>query len=147
MPDALAYNPEKHELSIGSGRIGNVTPRMREYDVSGVNVLNKWFGYRRRNRERPPTGARRSSPLEQVQATAWRAEYTSALIDLLNVLGLLGDLESEQAQLLTEIIDRPLISAHDLESARILPVPKDDRKPPKVQQASEAGSPDVLPGM
>ena len=62
MPDALGYDPEKHELSVGGGRIGNVTPRMREYDISGVNVLNKWFGYRRRNREHPPMGDRRILP-------------------------------------------------------------------------------------
>ena len=68
MPDALGYESATRELSVGGGRIGNVTPRMREYDISGVNVLNKWFGYRRRNREHPPMGARRSSPLQQIQA-------------------------------------------------------------------------------
>ena len=56
MPDALGYDPETGELSVGGGRIGNVTPRMREYDISGVNVLNKWFGYRRRKPGTSPDG-------------------------------------------------------------------------------------------
>ncbi len=119
MPDALGYDPGKHELSVGGGHIGNVTPRMREYDISGVNVLNKWFSYRRRNRERPPMGARRFSPLQEIQAKSWLAEYTSELIDLLHVLGLLVDLEPEQAQLLTAIVDGSLISVDDLTSAKL----------------------------
>ena len=135
MPDVLGYDPETHELSVGDGRIGNVTLRMREYDVSGVNVLNKWFGYRRRNRERPPMGARRSSPLQQIQATAWRADYTSELIDLLHVLGLLADLEPEQAELLARIVDGPMITVDELTAAHVLPVPAEARTPPKAHVA------------
>ena len=135
MPDALGYDPEKHELSVGGGRIGNVTTRMREYDVSGVNVLNKWLGYRRRNREHPSMANRRSSPLQQIQATAWRAEYTSELIDLLNVLGLLADLEPEQAELLARIIAGPVISVDELTATHVLPVPAEARTPPKTHVA------------
>jgi hypothetical protein len=138
MPDALDYDPDNQELIVGSGRIDHVTPRMREYDISGVNVLNKWFGYRGSNRERPPMGARRSSPLQQIQATTWRAEYTSELIDLLNVLGLLADLEPKQAQLLRAILDGPLISVDELTAANLLPVPGEARIPPKGHLAAEA---------
>lgn len=135
MPDALGYDPETRELSVGGGRIGNVTPRMREYDISGVNVLNKWFGYRRGNREHPAMGARRSSPLQQIQATAWRAEYTSELIDLLHVLGLLADLETDQAELLARIVDGPMITVDELTTAHVLPVPAEARKLPKAHVA------------
>ena len=135
MPDTLGYDPEKWELSVGGGRIGNVTPRMREYDISGVNVLNKWFGYRRRNREHPGMANRRSSPLQQIQATAWRADYTSELIDLLHVLGLLADLEPEQAELLADIIDGPVITVDELTAAHVLPVPAEARTPPKTHVA------------
>ncbi len=44
---------------------------------------------------------------QQIQADAWRADYTSELIDMLNVLGLLADLGPLQDQLLTAIIDGP----------------------------------------
>ena len=76
-------------------------------------------------------GNRRSSPLQQIQAPAWRAEYTSELIDMLNVLGLLADLEPEQAQLLRTILDGPLISVDELTAANVLPVPSEARTPPK----------------
>jgi Type ISP C-terminal specificity domain/N-6 DNA Methylase len=147
MPDGLAYDPEKRQLGVGAGRISNVTPRMRQYEVSGVNVLDKWFGYRRKNRERPPMPNRRSSSLEQVQSSTWRVDYTSELVDLLHVLGLLADLEAEQAELLDAIIGGPLISVHDLESAQVLPVPSDARKAPKVQHPLQVDQPEVLPGM
>src|SRR5262249_9226717 len=112
--------------------INNVTPRMREYDVSGTNILDKWFSYRRKNRERPTIGERRSSPLEEeIQATTWRAEYTSELIDLLHVLGLLADLEPDQERLLEDILDGPLISVDDLTVAQVLPIPDETRIPPK----------------
>lgn len=145
MPDLLGYDAEKHELHIGTGRIANVTQRMRDYEVSGMNVLNKWFSYRRRNREHPAIGDRRISKLQEIPGRpTWRAEYTSELIDLLNVLGLIADLESQQADLLGAIIGGPLISVDDLESAKVLPVPADARKPPKMQVTLGAKSDDML---
>jgi Type ISP C-terminal specificity domain/N-6 DNA Methylase len=87
MPDLLDYHPETQQLQVGSGRISNVTPRMWSYDISGVNVLGKWFSYRRKTRERPVMGDRRVSRLQAIQPDRWLAEYTSELIDLLNVIG------------------------------------------------------------
>jgi hypothetical protein len=52
---------------------------------------------------------------------------------LLNVLGLLAELEPKQADLLAAIIDGPLISVDDLKVAKILPISADARKPPKAQ--------------
>ena len=89
MPDRLGYDPQARCLHVGAGVIEHVTPRMWEYDVSGVNILGKWFSYRRKTRDRPIMGARRVSSLLQVQSRTWQAEYTHDLIDLLNVLGLL----------------------------------------------------------
>ena len=139
MPDTLGYDKDKQELIVGSGHIGNVTPRMREYDLSGVNVLDKWFSYRSRNRQRPTIGTRRSSLLQQIQATAWQAEYTSELIDLLNVLGLLIDLEPGQAELLNEISSGPLVSVDELTATHVLPVPSEARTPPKGHPTAKAG--------
>ncbi len=59
LPDVMSYDPGTRELHIGAGRIGNVTPAMWAYEVSGKNVLRQWFGYRKRDRSkadhrRPP---------------------------------------------------------------------------------------------
>jgi hypothetical protein len=124
-------------LHVGSGQISNVTPGMWSYDISGVNVLGKWFSYRRKTRERPVMGDRRVSRLQAIQPDRWLAEYTSELIDLLNVLGLLIELEPAQHALLTEIASSPTITVDDLAAAGILPVPLGARKPLPTTSSSE----------
>jgi Type ISP C-terminal specificity domain len=138
MPDQLDYDPATQQVQVGSGRIGNVTPRMWGYDISGVNVLGKWFSYRRKNRERPVMGDRRVSHLQAIQPDRWLAEYTAELIDLLNVLGLLIELEPAQHTLLTKIATGPIISTDELTAAGILPVPLATRKPPPAVSSTEA---------
>jgi hypothetical protein len=81
---------------------------------------------------------------QHIQATAWRAEYTSELIDLLNVLGMLADLEPEQAELLRDSIEGPLISVDELTAANVLPVPAAARKPPKAGLATSATTEGML---
>jgi hypothetical protein len=81
------------------------------YEVSGKNVLTQWFSYRRKDRSRPIIGDRRPpSPLGLIQPDHWLPEYTSELINVLNVLALLVKLEPEQAEVLQAIEDGPLIS-------------------------------------
>jgi hypothetical protein len=51
------------------------------------------------NRERPILGDRRQpSLLGDIQPDHWLAEYTTELVNLLNVLGLLVELEPGQAR-------------------------------------------------
>ncbi len=84
---------------------------MWQYQVSGKQVLVQWFSYRRKNRERPIIGDRRKpSPLGDIQPDHWLAEYTTELLNVLNVLGGLVDLEPAQAALLDRICDGALIS-------------------------------------
>lgn len=83
-----------------------------DYEISGKNVLRQWFSYRKRNRERPQIGDRRPpSPLGDIQPSHWLPEYTSELINVLNVLALLVELEPQQADLLKRIVEGPLIPA------------------------------------
>ena len=115
MPDALNYDAAKQRLSIGTGYVENVPPAVWHYEVSGKQVLLQWFSYRKRDRERPIIGDRRPpSPLGQIQPDHWLAEYTTELINVLNVLGWLVELEPEQAALLEKICGGPLIAAEEL---------------------------------
>lgn len=96
-PDTLDYDPAKRRLKVGTGHIDNVTPAMWTYEVSGRQVLRQWFSYRKKNRERPQIGDRRKpSPLGDIQPDHWLSEYTSELLNVLNVLGLLIDLEPDR---------------------------------------------------
>ncbi|MBL8577035.1 MAG: N-6 DNA methylase [Mesorhizobium sp.] len=112
LPDTLDYDASKRRLIVGGGHIDNVSPEMWNYEVSGKQVVWHWFSYRRRDRSRPQIGDRRPpSPLDKIQPDHWLAEYTSDLIDLLNVLGRLVELEPRQADLLERILTGEKIEA------------------------------------
>jgi hypothetical protein len=65
-----------------------------------------------KNRERPQIGDKRPpSPLQAIQPDHWLPDYTTELLNVLNVLGMLVDLEPRQAELLTRICDGPMIPA------------------------------------
>lgn len=121
LPDDMHYDAAKCRLHIGKGHIDNVLPEVWAYEVSGMNVLRQWFSYRKRDRTRPIIGDRRKpSPLGDIQPEHWPHEYTSDLMDLLNVLGRLVALEPQQAALLNEILSGPLIDNATLKAAGAL---------------------------
>ncbi len=123
MPDSINYDAAKKRLLIGQGYIERVEPGMWNYEVSGKQVVVQWFSYRRANRERPLIGDRRPpSPLGEIQPNYWLAEYTSELLNVLNVIGLLVDLEPTQAKLLEKICAGPTFSAEELTKAGALTV-------------------------
>jgi hypothetical protein len=118
MPDTLAYDADKQRLGVGSGYIEPVPPAVWHYQVSGKQVLVQWFSYRKKNRERPMIGDRRKpSPLGDIQPDHWLAEYTTELLNVLNVLGLLVELEPQAAELLERICSEPLLTQADLQAA------------------------------
>jgi hypothetical protein len=124
MPDSISYDASKRRLLVGAGYVENVEPGMWNYEVSGKHVLLQWFSYRKANRERPIMGDRRPpSPLGSIQPDHWLAEYTTELIDVLNVLGWLVDLEPAQARLLEKICAGPTITEGQLRVAGAFEVP------------------------
>jgi len=115
MPDAISYEAGAQRLWIGGGYVDDVPPAVWAYEVSGKHVLTQWFSYRRRNRERPIIGDRRPpSPLGDIQPDHWLAEYTTDLLEILNVLGRLVALEPSQADLLERICAGPTLNAEAL---------------------------------
>ena len=120
MPDSISYNAAAQRLQIGSGFIEPVPSAVWHYQVSGKQVLLQWFSYRKKNRERPIIGDRRPpSPLGDIQPDTWLAEYTTELLNVLNVLGGLVDLEPAQAALLDRICAAPLIDDAALRRAGV----------------------------
>ncbi|MGW3410976.1 type ISP restriction/modification enzyme [Streptomyces sp. NPDC000888] len=133
MPQALRYEPEEQRLWIGSGCIAPVPPSTREYQVSGMNVLDKWFGYRRKE----PAGKRRLE-LDHVVARRWSPDWTTELLTLLNILGLLVQEEPAQREVLEAVCSGPLISVQDLTEEGVLPVPRHALKPVKRAAGGDA---------
>ena len=132
MPDTIGYDAGKHRLLVGHGFIDNVTPAMWAYEVSGKQVLTQWFSYRKRDRERPIIGDRRKpSALGDIQPDHWLPEYTTELLNVLNVLGLLLDLEPEQGELLERVCSGALISATDLANSEVADAVAEPKRPKK----------------
>lgn len=110
MPDEIEYDETRRRLLIGKGFIENVPPAVWQYQVSGKRVLTQWFSYRKKNRERPIIGDRRPpSRLGDIQPDHWLAEYTTELLNVVNVLALLVEMEPDQARLLEEICEGPTL--------------------------------------
>ncbi|WP_296817493.1 type ISP restriction/modification enzyme [Brevundimonas sp.] len=130
MVHELEYDPGAQRLTLGSVKvdgkfeprfIDNVRPEVRDYEVSGKNVLDQWWSYRRKDRSKPPMGDRRPpSPLSNIQPDQWPAEYTTELLNVLRVLTRLVALEPRQADLLKTIVEGPLIEADLLMGAGAL---------------------------
>jgi hypothetical protein len=143
MPDEITYDPKTKRLFVGQGYVCNVEPEVWYYEVSGTQVLLHWFSYRKANRERPVMGDRRPpSPLSFIQPDHWFAEYTTELLNVINVLGLLVDLEPIQAKLLDKVCDGPTFSVDELQAAGAFELPPEPKK--KGKKPNYPGLFDVL---
>jgi hypothetical protein len=61
--------------------------------------------------------------LGDIQPDQWLAEYTTELINVLNILGWLVELEPTQAELLNKICSGQIISVDELSSAGAFEIP------------------------
>lgn len=82
-----------------------------------MKVVKRWFD----RRKREPEG-RRSSPLDDMVTRTWDPEWTTELLEVLNVLTLLVDMETEQTSLLERVLAGPLITVAGLAEAGVLRV-------------------------
>jgi hypothetical protein len=138
MPDNIEYDEANQRLMIGSGYVERITPRMWNYEVSGKQVLRQWFSYRKANRERPIIGDRRPpSKLGEIQPDHWLAEYTTELINVLNVVGRLIELEPAQADLLECVCAGKTITAEELRAAQAFEIPGSFKKKAGRKTATE----------
>ncbi|MEU6848307.1 type ISP restriction/modification enzyme, partial [Streptomyces sp. NPDC046716] len=131
LPAEISYEASTRTLTVGTGCIRPVAPEIWEYRIGGVQVIRKWFSFRKR---RPDV--ERQTPLNDILPPTWPARWTVDLLDLINALGLLVDLEPRQAQLLKAVSSGPLITTNDLQDAGILPVPAYSSKEPKPPRKS-----------
>lgn len=128
MPNSISYDAAAQRLNVGTGYVDNVTQQMWDYTVSGTRVVREWFNDRRRDRTPTVIGNRTVSELWKIHSDSWQASYTSELLDLLNVLGLLIKLEPEQAVLLNAITEQPVWSVAEMTRENVLPVETAERQ-------------------
>ncbi len=114
-PDTIDHDPETETLYIGTGAIRPVPKEVWEYEVTGMRIVRKWFGYRRKT-----TAAKWSSPLSDIRPSHWSARETADLLVLLHVLALVVEREPAQMDLLNRIRTSTLVSIADLDARGLL---------------------------
>ena len=62
MPENYHYDPNTQRLTVGTGTFGPVNPDVWNFEVSGLNVLSSWLGYRMKTRK-----GKKSSPLDDIR--------------------------------------------------------------------------------
>ena len=121
LPEKFAYDAARQVISVDSGEFGPVSREVWIYEVSGLNVVQSWLGYRMRNRK-----GKKSSPLDDITPVAWGSDYTTEFLRLLNLLTRTIALQPQQSALLEEILVGSLLVADQL-----APVPDQWRATPK----------------
>ncbi|WP_419775876.1 type ISP restriction/modification enzyme, partial [Neisseria mucosa] len=70
----MSYDPATQRLKVGDGVVTGVSPEVRAFAVSGMNILDKWLG------ARTATGIGRAAgkaaaPLDRIRPTEWADEW------------------------------------------------------------------------
>jgi hypothetical protein len=126
-PEKHKYDDKKQVLRVGDGEIGNVSPEVWNFSVSGLQVVKSWLDYRMKK-----GAGKKSSPLDDIRPERWTEEMTRELVDLLWVLE--HSLASYPA--LDAWLDEVL--AGSLFTGNAIPKPTDaERKEPKVRRGAD----------
>jgi len=113
------FNYSDGTLHVGTGQFDPVAQEVWDFEVSGLQVVKSWLGYRMWDRK-----GRKSSPLDDIRPEAWT--FSEELLLLLSILEHTIEVTPRAAELLDQVLDGPLILAEDL------PTPTDaERKAPK----------------
>ena len=125
-PESFDYDAASNTLHVGAGQFAPVTPKVYEFQVSGLKVVQSWLKYRMRD-----GAGRKSSPLDDIRPTTWPASFTAELLELLWVLESTVAVQTEQAQLLDAVVSGEWFDADELPE-----VPDYMRRPPPRTTAS-----------
>ncbi|MFC9665165.1 type ISP restriction/modification enzyme [Nocardia sp. NPDC127606] len=124
VPSEIRYAEMNRTLYLGAGFVSPVPTEVWNYDVGGMQIVKKWFGYRKAN-----PNSRKTSPLDDLHVDSWPSSWSRELMELLSVLRRLTDLAPVQQELLDRILAGPKVTVADLEKAAILPVSDKARRP------------------
>ncbi|MGW1373807.1 type ISP restriction/modification enzyme [Streptomyces sp. NPDC002446] len=124
VPDEIKYAEITQTLHLGPGQFSPVPADVWNYDVGGMQIVKKWFGYRKAK-----PNSRKTSPLDDLHVATWPSEWSRELMELLSVIRRLTELAPAQKDLLDQVLAGPVITASDLGAVGILPVPTKARKP------------------
>ena len=128
LPAKITYVPAddgEGQIRVGEGLFGPVTERMWNYDVGGMNVINKWFSYRKDN-----PGGKKTSPLDNIHVDTWPMEWITEFNELLTALRRVTELEEQQSELLNKVLAGPILTLNELKKKGAkFPTSDKERKP------------------
>jgi hypothetical protein len=133
-PEDFVYDAATETLHVGEGTFKPVSREVFEFEVSGLQVVKSWLGYRMKKRS-----GRRSSPLDDIRPTVWTHAFTRDLLELLWVLEHTIAGYPEQQALFEAILESELFTEDELPD-----VPEEARRPPRAEKAE--GEEDLLFG-
>lgn len=134
LPDGksdIKFDPASHSLQIADGVLTGVPEDVWNFEVSGMDIVPKWLGYRMSK----PAGraASSDSPLDHIRPTTWSSEWSIELIEIIAAIKGTLALVPDGIALLEEIIAGSLVAA-----AELPPVPDALRQPPTTGKAAAA---------
>lgn len=119
-PERHSYDEETQTLHVGKGTFGPVSKVVREYSISGLDVIGSWLDYRMKQ-----GAGKRTSELDKFRPTRWPAAFSEELLRVIWILERTIELGPKLDALLDEIVVSPLFLTSEL------PEPTDEeRKPP-----------------
>lgn len=109
----IRYDATTKQLIVGDGIIEGVLPEVREFEVAGMNIIDKWLGAR--TAKGIGRAAQKSAkPLDKVRPTEWEDEWNDEVLELLRVLTSTVEAYLEQAKLLASVLDGPMVDSSEL---------------------------------
>ncbi|MEU3214046.1 type ISP restriction/modification enzyme [Nocardiopsis alba] len=128
LPAKITYIPAddgEGQIRVGEGLFGPVTERMWNYDVGGMNVINKWFSYRKEN-----PGGKKTSPLDDIHVETWPVEWITEFNELLTALRRVTETEEQQSEVLNKVLSGSILTLETLREKGVkFPESDKDRKP------------------
>lgn len=109
----IRYDADTHTLHVGTGAITGVWPEVWDFEVTGFDVVRKWFGSRTAKGIGLASG-KNATPLDLIRPAEWLDVWYDEALELLTVLTRTVELAQRQQALLVAILGAPLVDQSTL---------------------------------
>lgn len=108
-PEKHWYDETTRKLHVGNGVFAPVSPEVRAFSVSGLDVIGSWLDYRMQK-----GAGRKSTPLDDIRPKTWPPQFSTELLELLWVIERTVELGPALDALLEAIVGGQTIAAATL---------------------------------
>lgn len=112
--EEISYDRDTQTLTVSNGQIMGVRPEVWEYSVSGFMVVQRWLGSRTYKGVGRAANPKLASYLDRIRPQEWSDDWNDELLDLLRSLTATVEIQKVQHDLLTRVMESPLIAPAQL---------------------------------